>query len=247
MSIDTPQDAQVDEGQVPDDPLTDHSYDGIREFDNPMPGWWKWLFVGSIFWSALYWLYYENGLTPDRSVIASYDRAVAANQEKQFAKIGELTPDPATIVEFSQKPEWVAFGKALFQTNCVSCHGPNAEGKIGPNLTDTHWKNVKSVEDIYKVINNGANGNAMPAWGERLKSQNKVILLASYVVSLQGSVPEGSGLAPIKGETHVIPDLLATAPAAEKAENGEETDKDELSPKDENPMQDAAPKDEAAS
>ena len=247
MSIDKQQEAQVDQGHVPEDPLTDHSYDGIREFDNPMPGWWKWLFVATIVWSALYWLYYENGLTPDRSVIAAYDRAVAANQEKQFAEIGELTPDPATIVEFSQKPEWVAFGKSMFQTNCVSCHGPNAEGKIGPNLTDTHWKNVKNVEDIYKVINDGANGNAMPAWGERLKSQNKVILLASYVVSLQGSLPEGSGLAPIKGETNEIPDLIATAPATEKTEATEETEKEEPSSKDEAPMKDAAPKDEAAS
>ena len=28
--------------------LTDHAYDGIQEFDNPLPGWWKWMFVGSI-------------------------------------------------------------------------------------------------------------------------------------------------------------------------------------------------------
>ena len=37
---------QLPEG-APDDPLTGHDYDGIQEYDNPLPGWWKWLFVAS--------------------------------------------------------------------------------------------------------------------------------------------------------------------------------------------------------
>ena len=31
--------------------LLDHDYDGIQEYDNPLPGWWKWIFVGSIFFA----------------------------------------------------------------------------------------------------------------------------------------------------------------------------------------------------
>ncbi|PQO37353.1 cytochrome C oxidase Cbb3 [Bremerella cremea] len=219
MSSNTQQEPHVDDGNIPNDPLTDHSYDGIREFDNPMPGWWKALFWGSIVWSAAYWLYYENGVTPDRSVVAAYDRALAANMEKQFAEIGELQPDRATILKFAEDPKWLAFGKSVFQTNCVSCHGNNAEGKIGPNLTDDKWKNVKKVEDIPKVISNGAGGNAMPAWKDKL-NQNEIVLLASYLLSVHGSVPPGTGVAPIKGETNVISDLDASAdePATEEAQ-----------------------------
>ena len=32
----------------------DHSYDGIRELDNHLPPWWKWLFYGTIGWSVVY-------------------------------------------------------------------------------------------------------------------------------------------------------------------------------------------------
>lgn len=242
MSTNTQQEPIKDDGQVPNDPLTDHSYDGIREFDNPMPGWWKALFWGSIVWSALYWLYYENGVTPDRSVIAAYDRAVAANMAKQFAEIGDLNPDRATILKFAEDPDWVAFGKSVFQTNCVSCHGNNAEGKIGPNLTDDNWKNVKKVEDIPHVIANGAGGNAMPAWKDKL-NQNEIVLLTSYLLAVHGSVPAGTGLPPIKGEINVISDLDAPA----EAPAGEEPQPDAESGKVDTTKSDAAPNQDEAS
>ncbi|MBI1246269.1 c-type cytochrome [bacterium] len=203
----------VDDGYIPDDPLTDHSYDGIQEYDNPMPGWWTALFWGTIVFSILYWMYYQNGITPDRSIHAEYSRAVAANLRKQFAKIGDLNGDRATILKYSKDPEWLNFGKVVFQTNCTACHGNNAEGRVGPNLTDDKWKNVKKVEDIVKVIQKGANGNAMPAWEGKLH-QNEIVLVASYLLSIHGSVPPGQGLPSIPGETHVISDLDAPAKEA---------------------------------
>ena len=39
----------------PQDQLLDHSYDGIQEFDNPMPRWWVYLFWVTIVFSVLYW------------------------------------------------------------------------------------------------------------------------------------------------------------------------------------------------
>jgi cbb3-type cytochrome c oxidase subunit III len=38
------------------DQLLDHNYDGIQEFDNPMPRWWVYLFWATIVFSVLYWL-----------------------------------------------------------------------------------------------------------------------------------------------------------------------------------------------
>lgn len=38
-----------------DDKLLDHSYDGIQEFDNPMPRWWVWVFWATIVFSVAYY------------------------------------------------------------------------------------------------------------------------------------------------------------------------------------------------
>jgi cytochrome c oxidase cbb3-type subunit 3 len=43
------------------DPQTLHSYDGIQEYDNPLPGWWKWLFLATFIFSIFYWLYFHTG------------------------------------------------------------------------------------------------------------------------------------------------------------------------------------------
>lgn len=185
-----------------DDELTGHNYDGIQEYDNPLPGWWKMLFVGSIVYSAIYMYYYHNGQV-NRTIHADYNRAVAANMRLQFEEIGELQPDQATILKYMQDEKWVTFGESVFSTHCTSCHGALGQGKVGPNLTDDLWKHVKSVEDIAKVVTDGAANNAMPAWQTRLHP-NEIVLVSSYVASLRGTNP-GSGKPPIDGEKPIPP------------------------------------------
>ncbi|MCA8988344.1 MAG: c-type cytochrome [Planctomycetaceae bacterium] len=184
------------------DQMTDHNYDGIQEYDNPMPGWWKMIFLGTIVYSVLYMYYYHNGKVT-RSIHSDYQAAVAANLRLQFAEIGELTPDAKTIMQYVDDPKWSVVGKSVFSTHCVSCHGANGEGKVGPNLTDDLWKNVKNVDDIAKVILEGANNNAMPAWRTRLHI-NEAVLVSSYVASLRGSNPAGAK-PPITGEKPIPP------------------------------------------
>jgi cytochrome c oxidase cbb3-type subunit 3 len=186
------------------DPLTGvqttgHAYDGITEYDNPLPGWWTWLFIVSIVFSFFYMIYTHCG-EPGRSIHDHYSDALAANLRLQFAELGELKPDRATILKYMNDPRWGKVGEVAFKTNCVSCHGDKGEGKVGPNLCDEAWKNVTTVEDIAKVILAGANGQAMPAWKTRLHP-NELVLVASYVASLRGSNP--SGAKPPEGQ--VIP------------------------------------------
>ncbi|MFN3190572.1 MAG: cbb3-type cytochrome c oxidase N-terminal domain-containing protein [Aureliella sp.] len=183
---------------VPQDQLTDHAYDGIQEFDNPLPGWWKWMFVGSFVFSVFYAMYFHIG-APGRAIADQYDRELAANTRLQFAEIGDLTADNATIAEYMAKDSWLKVGQVVFSTHCISCHGRDGEGKVGPNLTDEKYKHLKDLEGIARVIAKGAANNAMPAWSNRLHP-NEIVLVSAYVASLRGTnhpagkTPEGNDI-----------------------------------------------------
>ncbi len=184
--------------------LTNHSYDGIQEYDNPLPGWWVWLFVGTVMFSIVYWLYFHHGM-PGRSIHDDYDRHAAKIFELRFEEIGELKPDRETIVKYMNDSKWLTVGKVVYKTNCVSCHGADGGGLVGPNLTDDNWKNVRNIEDIAKIIQNGAANGAMPAWRNRLSHVNQVVLVSAYVASLRGTVSggktaEGDPIAPWPAE-----------------------------------------------
>jgi len=167
--------------------LTDHVYDGIQEYDNPLPGWWSAIFWATIVFSIAYYFvsFVRSEWTDTR---AAYEREVAANMERQFAKIGQLTADHGTLLKFLEDPEqqpWLSVGDGIFQTNCVSCHNRDGSGLTGPNLTDESYLLVKSLEDVAKTVTNGSVAKGMPAWGNRL-SENEIVLVASYVASLRG-------------------------------------------------------------
>lgn len=179
---------------------TEHAYDGIEEFDNPLPGWWKWLFIISIVYCPFYWVYY-HGNAQGRTMHDHYDSALAESTRLQFAEMGELAQDRETLLRCLSKDNLLKVGQIVFKTNCISCHGRNGEGKVGVNLTDNVYKNVSQIEDIARVIAKGAGGNAMPAWSNRLHP-NEVVLVSAYVASLRntnapgGRPPEGREIAP---------------------------------------------------
>lgn len=165
--------------------LSDHAYDGIQEYDNPLPGWWSFLFAATCLFSVFYWLYFHLG-TPGRTIHDELDLQTARIMELRFSEIGNLTPDRATLLKYMRDSEWLVAGKAVFKSQCVSCHGQQGEGLVGPNLTDDHWKNVNRIEDIVKVIQEGAANGAMPSFRHRLTHVNQLVLVSAYVASLRG-------------------------------------------------------------
>ena len=145
------------------DPLTDHEYDGIREFDNPIPGWWNWIFIASIVFAVFYFGAYQLG-TAGTSVAQEYENDKAEISRRMLTLLGELSVDEPTILSNLNNEDLLAVGAGIYATNCVSCHGKNGQGLVGPNLTDDSYKNVKTLGDIGTVLVNGANNGAMPAW-----------------------------------------------------------------------------------
>ncbi len=190
-SIQAPARVDVEESN-----LTGHSYDGIVEYDNPLPGWWKFLFWFFVLIAPLYYFYFQGGVE-GRSIHDEYNRHLASVFEIRFSEIGELTADRATILEYMNEKDWLAVGEVVYKSNCVSCHGADGGGLVGPNLTDDYWKHVTSVENIANVIENGAANSAMPAWKTRFSHPNQIVLLTAYIASLRknpvaGKPPEGN-------------------------------------------------------
>ena len=170
------------------EPSLGHSYDGIQEYDNPLPGWWKWTFWATIVICPFYLMYFHSG-APGRTVDEQYQASAFENTRKQYAEIGDLGSDQPTMIKFLHDPKWVGVGQSIFKANCVSCHADDGGGNVGPNLCDENFKHIKALPDILKVINEGVAGGAMPAWATRFSHKNDVILVAVYVASLRGSKP----------------------------------------------------------
>lgn len=201
-----------------DDPLLSHEYDGIQEYDNPLPGWWKWLFVATIVWSVPYFAYYHFG-NQERTRSAHFDSAMGENMRLQFDKLGEIRPDTITLVRFANEESGVLIGKSIYKTHCVACHGPEGGGGVGPNLTDESYKNIRAIDDILRVVNVGAAGGAMPAWQAKLEERER-IMVSSYVAWLRGkNVPggkaaDGQAIAPWPTVDEVNASAAAAAEAA---------------------------------
>lgn len=179
--------------------ISGHEYDGIQEYDNPTPTWWHIIWLITIVLSVFY--FYMSLWSP--MFVHQKDRLARA-QEREikllFAELGTLENTEETLLSLMGDEKWMTFGAAVFRGNCVSCHGADAGGSVGPDLRDEYWISVERITDITGVIADGAANGAMPAWGNRLHP-NEVILLASYIASLRGTGeggkgPEGERIAP---------------------------------------------------
>jgi cytochrome c oxidase cbb3-type subunit 3 len=87
----------------------------------------------------------------------------------------------------------IARGDAVFHGpgNCYACHGSNAQGSVGPNLTDSEWIHGKgTLEEIEAQITHGVSkeqsksGIPMPPKGGSTISDEDIKACAAYVHSL---------------------------------------------------------------
>ncbi|GAB2865560.1 cytochrome c family protein [Hymenobacter ruber] len=177
-------DARLVQGDVRDE-LMDHEYDGIHEFDNDLPPWWKYGFYATIVFAIGYLTYYHVLKT------GQLQGAEYATEMQQAALLIAATPDDPNQLTTYQPllvPAELSSGKSIFATNCAPCHGASGEGKVGPNLTDEFWLHGGEVNHVYKTIKFGVNGKGMVAWKGKL-SGKQILQVASYVLSLQGTKP----------------------------------------------------------
>lgn len=167
----------------------DHNYDGIKELDNHLPPWWKWLFYGTIAWSVVYLVVYHiTDSVPLQQ--EEYNNEVAMADE-QIRKIRAAEPVAAideAALTYTADADLISKGALVFKNNCVSCHKEKGEGSIGPNLTDEYWLHGGSIQNIFATIKNGVPEKGMIAWNAILKPE-EMRNVSFFIMSLKGSNP----------------------------------------------------------
>jgi cytochrome c oxidase cbb3-type subunit 3 len=172
------------------DRLLNHLYDGIQEFDNPLPKWWVAIFWISIILTPFYIIYYHGG--EGRSAVDKYNAAVLAHFDKQAEELLAMGPiTEGTLAGFQSDEAKMAGAAQLFVSKCSSCHGMRGEGNIGPNLTDEYWIHGGRLTDIYRTITDGVPSKGMLAWGKQM-GLGDILSLSAYVGTIRGADPSGA-------------------------------------------------------
>ncbi|MBW6507197.1 MAG: cytochrome-c oxidase, cbb3-type subunit III [Rhodobacteraceae bacterium] len=192
--------------------VTGHEWDGIKEFNNPLPRWWLWTFYVTIVWAIGYTIAYPawpllKGATP--GILGASTRADVAADIKRFADANapiEARLVAADLTEIAGDPALASYaanaGKAVFATWCAQCHGAGAGGNVGyPNLLDNDWLWGGDIEAIHTTITHGirntesadARYSEMPKFGaDGLLEAPQIGEVVHYVLQLSGQAHDAA-------------------------------------------------------
>lgn len=194
---------------------TGHEWDGIEEYNNPLPRWWLWVFYATIAWGVWYTIAYPAwpmisgatqgylGYSTRANVQTEIEAAEAANAQinERLASV-ELAAIPGDdeLAGFARSA-----GEAVFNTWCVQCHGREGGGATGyPTLSDDAWLWGGSMEAIHTTVTHGirndedpdARYSQMPAFGrDELLTEEEVVQVVNYVMSLSGEPQDAQAAA----------------------------------------------------
>lgn len=187
---------------------TGHEWDGIKELNNPLPRWWRFIFWATVLFAIVYWILMPawpalpgmQGNTTgvlgqsDRSKVAADTASMKAERAVLGAKLA--SGDAASILkdhELSQLA--LSLGESAFGDNCATCHGAGGRGAKGyPRLADDVWLWGGSLGDIEQTVRYGIRSapeetrtSEMPAFGrDALLPNDQINDLVEYVVLLSG-------------------------------------------------------------
>lgn len=165
--------------------IADHDYDGIRELDNDLPPWWKWLFYLSIVFAVVYLVRLWVFEAPDLIQEEEYDKVMASvstlpaenNTATDEFEMTLLTDDVS-----------IASGKQIYDANCAVCHTADGGGLVGPNFTDDYWIHGNSIEEMFAIVTDGILEKGMTPFKDQLSPQKRLEVI-SYIITLHGTTP----------------------------------------------------------
>lgn len=171
------------------DKILDHDYDGIREYDNPLPGWWVLIFYVSVLWAAGYlaWWHFGPGVASRQARFAALDARLAEKRAAASATVDYSSMEPA-LLALARDPAALAQGKATFALRCMPCHGPEGQGLVGPNMADDYYIHGWRLSDMYRTVSEGVPDKGMISWKAML-SKDEMQQVTAYVATLRGTTP----------------------------------------------------------
>ena len=163
--------------------IKDHEYDGIRELDNKLPPWWKWLFYISIVFGIVYlvrlWVFEADDLVQQKeweNEMAAVASLPVADESAEFEMV--LLADEASLES----------GKAIYDASCAVCHLADGGGLVGPNFTDDYWIHGNSIEEMFVIVTDGILEKGMTPFKDQLSKQKRLEVI-SYIITLRGTAP----------------------------------------------------------
>ena len=205
---------------------TGHSWDGIEEYNKPLPKWWLMIFYACIVWGVGYTIAYPAwpGVRTATAGLLGWSTRGNVEQaiqdhEAELAPINERLAS-AELTEIAGDPELNTYaqnaGAAVFRTWCAQCHGSGAAGAKGyPNLLDDDWLWGGTIEDIHYTVTAGIRNedtdeewlrqSAMPAFGrDDLLSGEEIDQVVNFVMTLSGEEPRDASLVEAGAEVYDI-------------------------------------------
>lgn len=161
-----------------------HDHDGITENrEQKAPVYFNILFYGLIIWGIAFSAFYLlSGWSSD----AEFQQNMTAHKEKyqpaETPKVPAAKGEETEEVAAQGAPAGTFDGASLYAQRCAMCHGADAKGGIGPDLTAADYAHGKTPEAVAASISNGVGSN-MPAFGEQLE-ENEIKALVDYLLSL---------------------------------------------------------------
>ena len=156
--------------------------------DNPVPGWFNFLFYGSIAVGIMYFITYhvaDWGPSQEQEYVIEMK---AADEEKKLYLSNSANKIDESTVAISTEAPVISAGKAVYDANCVACHGDKGQGTVGPNLTDEYWLHGGKITNVFKTIKYGVPEKGMISW-EKTLTPKQISEVSNYIMSLEGTNP----------------------------------------------------------
>lgn len=198
------------QGQSPEEKLLDHNYDGIQEYDNPLPGWWVAIFWGTIVWAFLYFGWYTAG--PGDDWFDDLDQKMAVLEEQQatareevLSSVGDVSGSASSLVAMMNNADLMKSQEAAWMKHCSVCHTADGRGLVGPNMLDDNYIRVKTIEDIPKIVTEGVLEKGMTPF-KGVMTDEEILMISAYVAGMRGKELSEEVATPAKAaEGDVIP------------------------------------------